>query len=108
MTGYPNREHQNKDQAARKNALHILGNIRAEVSIIEDRLKGRSPIHMEGLDVQVLASSVRDLTIALTTLETLREVRQWHEADEQEKQGEWQPGDTIAAATGLLGKEGQE
>jgi|GEM_PF-2976442 len=77
-TGYPNREHQNADQAARRRALKALDDMYSEVEILRQRIqRGR----VDGDDTQRIASLARDITQHVSVLGALGEVREWHAAD---------------------------
>lgn len=81
MTAYPNKEHANADRAARRRALEALAELTSEAALLRRALAagGRD---LDGDDTQVLAGLVRKLTRDLSVLGTLRDVREWHEADE--------------------------
>lgn len=82
VTAYPNREHKNADGTARERAEAALNCIEGEVMIIRRRIAdGADASH----DVQILADAVRRLTHTLAVLETLRDVREWHAADQAEE-----------------------
>jgi hypothetical protein len=82
---YPNREHQNADQAATRRALHCLDGIESDVTILRRRLtQTGSTVSVDGADSGGLALRVRDLTEYLTVLETLRDVREWHALDQRD------------------------
>lgn len=80
MTEYPNREHRVADEAARRRALASLEAITASAGIVRQKLE-RDGTWVDGSDARVLAVAVGQLTENLTILETLRDVREWHEAD---------------------------
>jgi hypothetical protein len=77
---YPNREHENADKAAQRRALTVLKNIVTDAEIIRRRLEG-STVHPDAADARGIALQAAQLTEHLAILETLREVREWHEAD---------------------------
>lgn len=81
MTDYPNREHENKDKAARRRAHAALDMIASEVSVVGRRIEGGGA---DADDCRQMAEHVRALTEHLAVLETLREVREWHAADHPE------------------------
>jgi hypothetical protein len=80
---YPNREHQNADLAARRRALSSLDIIEAEVSLMRGKLN-RDDTYVDGSDTQILMTAVRNLTERVATIETLRDVREWHALDVRE------------------------
>ncbi len=81
MTSYPNREHENADRAAMRRALHTLEGIRGEANDLHLRLSRDQRVDAD--DAQVISGKVRDLTGYLAELATLRDVREWHAADQQ-------------------------
>jgi hypothetical protein len=80
---YPNREHQNADLAARRRALSSLDIIEAEVSLMRGKLN-RDDTYVDGSDTQILMTAVRNLTERVATIETLRDVREWHALDQRD------------------------
>ena len=83
MTTYPNREHENADKTARRRALKALEDIRGEaerlhfdISYDRDR---------DGDDTQKLSDLARRVTQNLAVLGALREVREWHAADQKDR-----------------------
>jgi hypothetical protein len=84
MAEYPNREHENADKAARRRALHALREIETSVGILRRRLQD-DKAEPDGDDTQRIASLVRDLTQHHAVLGALRDVREWHVADQAEK-----------------------
>lgn len=82
MTDYPNAEHENDDQRARRRALGGLADLAGEAALLRRSLKdGRD---LDGDDTQVLTDLLRKLTRDLSILGALREVREWHAADARE------------------------
>jgi hypothetical protein len=89
VTDYPNREHQVADEAARRRALAALDHITDEAEGRRQRILAGRPT--DGDDTQTLTSLVRDLTVHLTVLGTLRDAREWHAADQAEAVTEARP-----------------
>lgn len=79
MTGYPNREHKNADEAARRRALAGLRDIVEDAQALFRRIENGYEPH--GTDAQRLADKAVAITVSLSALETLRDVREWHAAD---------------------------
>lgn len=78
MTGYPNREHKNADEAARRRALAALDHLTDEAVILGRLIKaGRA----DGDDTQRIASLTRDIIQHVSILGALREVREWDAVD---------------------------
>jgi hypothetical protein len=84
VTGYPNREHANADKVARRRALAALDDIEGEVAFLRKRVNGGLG---DGDDTGTPAERAADVTRHLSVLGTLREVREWHAADEKEAAG---------------------
>lgn len=82
MTDYPNREHANADKAARRRALKALDEIASEAALMKRRLEDGHNACAD--DTQTLVHSVSRLTENLSVLAILRDVREWHAADEAE------------------------
>jgi hypothetical protein len=78
-TSYPNREHKNADVAARRRALGVLAAIEEEVASLRRRIEGH---RIDGDDTQILTDLTRQVTLHASVLGTLREVREWHAADQ--------------------------
>jgi hypothetical protein len=79
---YPNREHRAADEAARRRAVASLEQIETEAKNLAANLAGGwSPM---GADARHLAETVTRLGEALTVLETLRDVREWHALDQRD------------------------
>lgn len=79
-TTYPNREHENADKAARRRALKALDNIAAEVDTLRRRIA--SDQRVDGDDTQAITGLAAALINHLAIMGALREVREWHEADQ--------------------------
>lgn len=86
MTDYPNREHKNADDAARRRALAALTDLAGEAALLHRSVK--AGLEVDGDFTQVLTDLVRKLTRDLTVLGTLRDVREWHAADSKEAAGD--------------------
>lgn len=80
-TAYPNREHENADERARERAAAALNCIEGEVMIIRRRTRDGADADY---DTQILSNAVRRLTHYLAVLGALRDVRDWHAADQAE------------------------
>jgi hypothetical protein len=80
MTEYPNREHKNADEAARRAALVALGDIQQEVDILRRTLT-QDARRVDGDSAQNLVNRALYLTRKLSVLGALYEVREWHAAD---------------------------
>jgi hypothetical protein len=78
VSGYPNPEHRNADNAARRRALAAADHLAAEVETLSKRITDGTA---EGDDTQRIASLARDLTQHVTALGVLRDVREWDKAD---------------------------
>lgn len=81
MTDYPNREHKNADDAARRRALKALDDIEAEVTFLRRRVNGGTA---DADHTSTLAARTADVVRQLAVLEALRDVREWHAADSRE------------------------
>jgi hypothetical protein len=77
-TAYPNREHENAVNSATRRALGVLGAIGENVDEIRRRLIGGT---VDASDARYLQEQAGRMFEYLTALETLRDVRDWHEAD---------------------------
>lgn len=90
MTSYPNREHEAADKAAMRRSLAALSSIISEANDLHYRLSQDQRVDAD--DAQTINSKVRDLTGYLAELGTLRDVREWHAADQASSaQALWQP-----------------
>ena len=78
---YPNREHKNADEAARRRAMAVLDHLVNEAGIMRKRIEGD---RVDGDDSQRIASLARDLTQHIAILGALREVREWDALDRAE------------------------
>jgi hypothetical protein len=85
MTTYPNREHQAADQAAMRRALKALTDIKGEAEDLHLRLSRDQRVDAD--DAQTITGKVRDLIGYLAELATLRDVREWHAADQAANTG---------------------
>ena len=84
-TAYPNREHEDADKAAKRRALSSLRDIIEDAQTLQRRIEnGYEPY---GTDAQRIADKTIALAVNFSVLETLRDVREWHAADEAEKRG---------------------
>lgn len=81
MADYPNREHENADKAARRRALRALADIETEVEYLRKRVASGVA---DGDDTATLMQRAADLTRHLAVLGNLRNVREWHAADQAE------------------------
>ena len=90
MTTYPNREHRSLDMQARQRARRALLAIAEDAEAIRRRLNDPAA-YIDSSDTRRMAEEVATLAGQLNTLEVLRQVRQWHAADEQEKAAEGGP-----------------
>lgn len=86
MTGYPNREHENADKAARRRALRALETITSEAETLQRALRLQPTLpgpgrRVDADDTQVMSAAVQQLTGYLAELGTLHDVREWHAAD---------------------------
>lgn len=80
MTSYPSREHQREDETAREMAVSDLEAIIRDVETLKRRLaKGT---YTDISDAHTLVGNAVSVTRHLTTLQTLRHVREWHAADQ--------------------------
>lgn len=82
--GYPNRETWNKDRAAKLHALSALATIEEHAATLKRRIEGGYEPY--GSDAHRFTDSVTQLTVAFTTTETLRDVREWHALDVAEQE----------------------
>jgi hypothetical protein len=80
------RVHENADKAARRRALKTLREIETQVGILRQRISDERA-EPDGDDTQRIASLVRDLTQHHAVLGALRDVREWHAADQAEESG---------------------
>jgi citrate lyase beta subunit len=80
---YPNREHANADKAARRRAISALDSIEANARALARRIEDGS-YEPHGEDAQRFAEATVKVAVNLGALETLRDVREWHAADEAE------------------------
>jgi hypothetical protein len=89
---YPNHEHRKEDRAARRRALDRLSAIEAEAARLRRMIeRGQG----EGEDGATMARLAGELTLNLTVLGVLREVREWDAADPA---GRWEPAPGCAVA----------
>lgn len=79
---YPNCEHENADKAARRRALSGLRGIIEDAQALVRRIEGDHAV--DGADARRLTDKGIDVAINLAAMETLREVREWHGADQAE------------------------
>jgi hypothetical protein len=85
MTDYPSRENANADKAARRRGLTALRSIAEDATALERRIEaGYEPY---GEDAQRLADNAVKVAVQFSALETLRDAREWHEADQVELAG---------------------
>lgn len=84
VTAYPNREHENTDKAARRRALQALSDIEGEVAFLRKRINDGIA---DGDDTSTLAQRAVDVTRQFGRLEALRDVREWHAADNKDAGG---------------------
>jgi hypothetical protein len=92
MTAYPNREHENADNAARRRALAALRDIAEDAENLRGRIeRGYEP---HGTDADRFTAKSVKLALNLSVMETLRDVREWHAADVAEV-GPPAPGATV-------------
>jgi hypothetical protein len=82
MTEYPNREHENADKAARRRALKAVDEIAGECVLLRRKLEAGG--NLDADDAQTVTHSLMRLTQNLSALEVLRDVREWHAADQAE------------------------
>jgi hypothetical protein len=80
VTEYPNREHRREDETARRQAMIGLQDIIDNAKTLERRLANGT--YTDVSDAQALVAGAVEVTRRLTVLDTLRHVREWHEADE--------------------------
>lgn len=84
---YPNREHQVADAAAFRRAARAIDDIAAEIAVLKHKLHtSAGETRLDGDDTQRITGLVRDLTLNLAILGTLRDVREWHAADAEARQ----------------------
>lgn len=79
---YPNREHANADKAARRRAFQALADIEREVTFLRRRIEGDVA---DGDDTSTLNQRAADITRHMSVLESFRDVREWHAADQAEE-----------------------
>ena len=85
MTDYPNKEHANADKAARRRALKALSDLIDEASLLKAGLEATDPPHnLFASDARRLAALSLSVSENLSIAETLRDVREWHEAGKAE------------------------
>lgn len=77
MTDWPNREHRNEDEAARRRALKALADIEYEIGILRRRIDNGT---VHGDDTGILTEKTRAVTQHVAVLGALREVREWDAA----------------------------
>jgi hypothetical protein len=75
---YPNREHENTVNSATRRALSALDAISENVDLIRGKLAAGT---VDAADARYLQEQAGRMFEYLTTLETLRDVRDWHAAD---------------------------
>jgi aspartokinase-like uncharacterized kinase len=78
---YPNREHRNADMAAHRRAVKALDQIGEHAAELRRRVTNGQA---DAESAMPLAATVAQLGGYLAQLETLRDVREWHEADRAE------------------------
>lgn len=83
---FPNQEHSKADAAARRRALQCLEGIEAACVILRRRLSGiGSAVSVDAEDGRSISQRAGQLTEHLATLATLRDVREWADADAVER-----------------------
>lgn len=82
---YPNREHKAADQTAVRRALHTLEGITANCEILRKRLTGASPATVSMEDARGIIDRAGQLAELFARIETLRDVREWADADAAER-----------------------
>lgn len=80
MTTYPNREHGNADRTARQQAIDALDAIAADAETLKRRLS--NGVYADVTDAESLVAKAGQVARRLAVLDTLRQVREWHAADE--------------------------
>ena len=106
---YPNREHENADKTARQQAIAALDAILGDAEILKRRLANGT--YTDVSDATSLTSEADAVAHHLAVLDTLRDVREWHAADQAEAAGKpEEPRPVIArAVAGLLGiRDGEQ
>ena len=83
MTDYPNREHQREDETARQRAVADLQDIINDAKTLQRRLANGT--YTDVSDAQTLVARAAEVTRRLAVLDTLRQVREWHAADQAEE-----------------------
>ncbi len=86
-TAYPNREHENADKAALRRARTAISDTRELLATLERRLRfagtaDTKGVYVDANDARPITDAVARLTGELAKLETLRDVREWHAADQ--------------------------
>ena len=76
-TVYPNREHQDADEAARRRALAALDDIQKEAAWLRKRIAGG---FADGDDTSTFAERAADVIRCVGVLGAFRQVRAWHAA----------------------------
>lgn len=79
-TSYPSREHANADKAARRRALKALDDIIEDAQTLKRRIEHGYEPH--GEDAQRIADKAVAVAVNFAFLEQLRDVREWHAADQ--------------------------
>jgi len=77
---YPNREHEKADKAAKRRAITTLVGIIQTAQDIYRRVDGDLPVYAS--DTHVMFGDLVKVNENLTILEILRDVREWHAADQ--------------------------
>ena len=76
--GYPNREHENADNAAKRRALQALADVEHEAAFLRRAIERDG--HVSADQTATLAQQAADVIRQFAVLGTLREVRKWHAA----------------------------
>lgn len=83
MTDYPNREHRSADSAARQRAIGALAAMAGRAHDLIGKLQAGDISHempLTAFDARIFHDMAGKVSENLTTLETLREVREWDAA----------------------------
>lgn len=94
MTTYPNREHENADKAARRRAIQAASDLFDYATQLHRQLVGGQVPSPQMIPLQELTANI---TANLAVLETLRDVREWHAADQADVQERTALGDRTCA-----------
>lgn len=85
MTEYPNREHRNLHNSAKRRAISALLELEEQAKALRNRLMIQETPEADSSDAVRFEELSGKLREYLAIIETLRSVREWHQADELDR-----------------------